>query len=125
RGRREDALVAYAAVVKAYNERDLKTEEMAYVAIAAVHATRVSTNPADDMIQGAARPTKKRIEADPEDTDALLVYADLYRANQGKTGQSTDAKYFRQILNQNPNVPVARVRQARVVLVLYVNDRAV
>ena len=55
RGRRTEALQVFDEVVQAYNTKDPRPEELAYVAGAALHATRLSPNPADDMIQSAAR----------------------------------------------------------------------
>ena len=125
KGRRKEALAAYDAVIAAYNERDPLPEELTSVAHAALRATRLSTNPQDDLVRAAAKVLKRRIDQEPEDVDALLAYADLFQANRGPQGQQTAGKGYAEILKKNPNVPEARVGQARVQLVYYAQDRAV
>src|SRR5213076_874107 len=62
RGRRKEALAAYDTVIAAYNERDPLPEELTSVAHAALRATRLSTNPNDDLARAAAKVLKRRID---------------------------------------------------------------
>ncbi len=125
RGRRTEALAQYDRVIAAYNARDPLPEELSWVAQAAIRATWLSSNPADNLLPGAQRLLKKRIDADPDDTDALLVYADLHQSMRGRESQSTAGKYYKELLDQNPAIAEARVGQARVALVFGGEDQAV
>lgn len=125
RGRRSEALAEYDAVIEAYNTRDPLPEELPAVARAALRATRLSPNPADDLTVGALRLLQKRIAADEHDLDALLAFADVYQANRGSKSQSTAGKYYEILLKKNPMVAEARVGQARRALQFYNQDEAV
>ncbi|MCC7138413.1 MAG: tetratricopeptide repeat protein [Planctomycetes bacterium] len=125
RGRRKEALADFDQVIAAYNARDPRPEEIPSVATAALRATRLSPNAADDLTMGALNLLKQRIEAEPEDVDLLLAFADVYRANPGTQGQSIAGKYYKKVLDQNPMVAEARVGQARIALVFYRQDQAV
>lgn len=124
RGRRNEALAEYDAVIEAYNAKDPRPDELPAVARAALRATRLSPNPADDLTVGALRLLKKRIDADEHDLDALLAFADVYQANRGSKSQSTAGKYYELVLKQNPMVAEARVGQARRALQFYNQDEA-
>lgn len=125
RGRRAEALAEYDRVLEAYNAKDPHPDEFPAVARAALRATRLSRNPADDLTVGALRLLKKRIDADPDDLDALLAYADVYQSNRGAKSQSTAGKHYDAILRKNPRIARARVGQARRALVFYNQDEAV
>jgi tetratricopeptide (TPR) repeat protein len=125
RGRRKEALAAYDAVIEAYNRAEPLPEELAAVAQAAVRAHRLSPNPADDLLNGAARVLGRRVKAEPNDVDARLALADLYQSNRGKASQALAIATYRQILNENSEVAEARVGMARALLLHYEQDRAV
>jgi tetratricopeptide (TPR) repeat protein len=124
RGRRTEALAEYDAVVAAYNAKDPRPEELSWVAQAAIRATWLSTNPADDMLLGAQKVLKRRIEADETDVDALLVYADLLQSQRGQDSQKNAGKYYKQVLDANPEIAEARVGLAKVALVFGGDDQA-
>lgn len=124
-GRRTQAQTAYDAVIAAYNTKDPKPEEMSAVAAAALRATRLSTNVADDLTQGALKLLKRRIEEAPDDVDAILAYADVYQAKRGAATQATAGKYYRQLLDQNPEVVEARLGQARIALIFWDQAKAI
>ncbi len=125
RGRRKEAIAAYDAVIEAYNAKDPRPEELSSVAIAALRATRLSTNEADDLTQGALKLLKRRIEQAPDDVDAILAYADVYQTKRGATTQATARKYYVQILNQNSEVAEARLGLARGYLIFWDQAKAV
>lgn len=124
RGRRTEALAEYDRVIEAYNAADPRPEELPAVARAALRATRLSPNPADDLTMGALRLLKKRIDADEHDLDALLAFADVYQANRGAKSQATAGKHYETILRKNAMVVEARVGQARRALLFYNQDEA-
>jgi len=125
KGRRAEALADYDRVIEAYNASDPRPDELPAVARAALRATRLSPNPADDLTMGALRLLKKRIDADEHDLDALLAFADVYQANRGAKSQSTAGKHYDAVLKRNPMVAEARVGQARRALQFYNQDEAV
>ena len=119
RGRRAEALAEFDHVVDAYNARELAAEDLPFVATAAIQATRLSPNPADDMLQGAVKLLGARVEADPADVDAKLALADLWQSYRGPDGQSKAGRFYKEILDANPEIAEARVGQARIALVFY------
>lgn len=125
RGRRPEALAAYDAVIAAYNRADPRPEELPAVAAAALRATRLSPSAADDLTVGALRLLKARVDADPDDVEALLAYADVYQGNRGSKSQSVAGKHYKAILDRNPMVVEARVGVARIALIFYDQDKAV
>lgn len=124
RGRRKEALEAYDAVVAAYAKVDVQAAELPFVAAAAIRATWLSPNPADDMLPDALRLLGERVKAEPGDLDLLLQYASVWLEDRGKNGQSTARKYFTQALKENEELADARVGLARVALVFYQQDQA-
>jgi tetratricopeptide (TPR) repeat protein len=124
RGRRQEALAEYDRVIAAYNEADPRPEELACVAEAAVRATRLSANPADDMLRGAPRLLGARLEKDPSDVDALLALGDLWQSYRGRDGQAKAGTYYQKILSENPEIAEARVGLARIALLFYDQGRA-
>jgi tetratricopeptide (TPR) repeat protein len=119
RGRRKEALAAYDQIVKAYNSGDPHPTEIPWVAHAAVRATWLSDNPADDMIQGAVKLVSTYLRKYPDALDVKLQLAELFRADRGSKGQATANKYYEQILKENTEVAEARVGRAKVALVFY------
>jgi tetratricopeptide (TPR) repeat protein len=124
RGRREEALREYDAVVAAFNKADVPGEALPYVSRAAIRATWLSPNPKDDMIPEALSLLVKRIQAEPVNHDLVLQYANVWLEDRGKKGQSTASKYFRQALKENEELAEARVGLAQVALVFYQQDQA-
>ncbi|MDJ0523238.1 MAG: tetratricopeptide repeat protein [Planctomycetota bacterium] len=124
RGRRKEALAEYDKVVAYYNDNDVDPAEVPWVAEAAVRATWLSPNPADDMFQAAIGLLQRHLKENPEDTDAKLVLAEIFRQNRGSNGQALAGKNFAQILKQNSEVPEARVGQARKALMFYRQSQA-
>jgi tetratricopeptide (TPR) repeat protein len=125
RGRRAEALSDFDAVIDAYNRKDPAPEELPFVAQAAVRAHRLSTNPKEDLLPSALKVLKRRLDAEPTDVDAKLIYADVLQANRGTTSQSSASKHYREILNENPGVAEAQVGLARIALLFYDQDKAV
>jgi tetratricopeptide (TPR) repeat protein len=119
RGRRDEALAEYDKVVETYNTSDPVPAEIPWVGHAAIRATWLSPNPADDMITVAAKMLSRYVKDNPEDLDAKLQLAEVFRADRGSEGQSVAGKYFRQILTENTEVAEARVGQARIALMFY------
>jgi len=113
RGRRKDALVQYDAILAAYNAKDPLPEEIGAVATAALRATRLSTNEADDLILPALKLLKKRLDADPDDVDLLVMMGDVYQANRGPNGQATASKRYREALEKNSELAEAHLGLAR------------
>jgi len=125
RGRRKEAQGHYDAVIEAYNAKDPAPEELAFVATAALHATRLSTNAADDLTKGALQILKRRIDAAPDDVDAILAYAEVYQSKRGASTQETAGKYYRELLNRNSEIVEARLGQARIALMFWEQAKAV
>jgi tetratricopeptide (TPR) repeat protein len=125
RGRRKEALADYDAVIEAYNRADPPPEELTFVAQAAIRAHRLSPNPADDLLEGAAKLLARRLQNEPGDVDAKLVYADLYQSNRGSNSQAAAGKHYREILAENSEVAEARVGTARIAVIFYDQDKAV
>jgi tetratricopeptide (TPR) repeat protein len=125
RGRREDALAEYDKVIAAWNGSDPAPHEIPLVGRAAVRATWLSANPGDDLIPDALRIVGEYLREHPDDHDAVLEYAEVFRADQGQQGQSTARKYYAQVLKANSEVAQARVGLARTDLVFYQQDKAV
>jgi len=119
RGRRKDALAAYDAVLTYYNGNDTKEDATPWVARAAVRATWLSPNPADDMYQDALKLMQRFVKKHPEDLDAKLQFAELLRANRGVRGQSLAGRLYTEILKENSEVAEARVGRARSALIFY------
>jgi len=125
RGRRAEALEAYDAVLAAYAKAEPRTEELPYVSRAAIRATWLSQNPADDMLPQALELLAKRIKAEPANHDLVLQYANVWAEDRGPKGQSTANRYFRQALKENEELAEARLGVARVALVFYQQDQAI
>jgi tetratricopeptide (TPR) repeat protein len=125
RGQRKEALAAYDEVVAAYQRLDPSTVELPFVARAAIRATWLSPNPADDMLPGALSLLVRRVKAEPGNHDLLMQYASVWLEDRGRNGQSTANKYFRQALKENEELAEARVGIARVALVFYQQDQAI
>lgn len=125
KGRRKEAQAAYDAVIEAYNTKDPLPEELSFVAIAALRATRLSTNESDDLTSGALKILKRRIDAAPDDVDAILAYAEVFQAKRGADTQAIAGKYYRQLLNQNPEVVEARLGQARIATMFWEQPKAI
>jgi tetratricopeptide (TPR) repeat protein len=125
RGRRAEAMEEYDAVIAAYNRKEPPPEELSFVAQAALRAQRLSTNPGEEVVHGAVKILARRIEAQPDDVDARLLYADLFQANPGRNGQATAQKAYREILDQNSEIAEARVGLARYFLVRYDQSEAI
>ena len=119
RGRRKEALEAYDLVVAHYNEHDPLPQEVPSVARAAVRATWLSPNPADDMIPGALKLLEKHLKKNPEDLDAKLQLADVYQSARGTRSQSLASKFYGQVLKENSEIAEARVGRARSALLFY------
>ncbi len=114
RGRRKEALAQYDAVIAAYNRQDPLPEEIGAVATAALRATRLSPNEADDLMMPALRLLDRRLKADPEDVDLLVMMGDVYQANRGPNGQATAGKRYREALEKNGELAEARLGLARI-----------
>jgi tetratricopeptide (TPR) repeat protein len=119
RGRRAEALAEYDRVIAAYNEGSPPDAEIPAVVHAALRATWLSQNAADDLVLSALKILSKRIEAEPENVDLLLALADVYQANRGSKGQGIAQKHYKKILDQNHAVVEARVGLARSLLLFY------
>lgn len=124
RGRRKEALAEYDKVVEYYNANDTDPAETTWVAEAAVRATWLSPNPADDMYQASIGLLQGHLKKHPEDTDAKLVLGEIFRQNRGAQGQALAGKYFSQVLKENSEVPEARVGRARKALMFYQQSAA-
>jgi tetratricopeptide (TPR) repeat protein len=125
RGRRAEALAQFDGVIEAYNHADPDPEELAHVARAVVRAHYLSPNPGDDLLRDALKLLVRRLDAEPGDVDARLLYADVLQANRGSKSQASATTHYRQILSENPEVAEARVGLARIALVFYDQDEAV
>ncbi len=119
RGRRKEALAEYDKVVAHYNGNDVQDAEWRWVAHAAVRATWLSPNIADDMFQEAIGLLEKYLKKQPEDLDAKLALAELFRSNRGASGQARAGSLYTQILKENTEVAEARVGRARSALIFY------
>jgi tetratricopeptide (TPR) repeat protein len=124
RGRRSEALEAYDKVLELHRTGEPLDAEIPFVVRAAVRATWLSPNPADDMLAEALNLLARRIKAEPENHDLVVQYAQVFLENRGPTGQSTASKFFRQALKANEELAEARVGLARVALVYYQQDQA-
>lgn len=124
RGRRTEALAEYDKAIDAYNAKDPLPEELSFVAQAAIRTTWLSPNPKDDLLPGALKILGKRIQADEEDTDALLVYADLFQSTRGQNGQRDARKYYKKLLAANPTVAEAHVGLARTAMMFWDEEEA-
>ncbi len=125
RGRRKEAMAEYEAVIASYNKKDPPSEELPWVAQAAIRAHHLSTNPKEDLLPGALGLLKRRLEADPDDVDAQLVYANVFQEDHGASSQWTAGGKYRAILNQNSEIAEARVGQARIFLIRYDEAQAI
>ncbi|MHC5012139.1 MAG: tetratricopeptide repeat protein, partial [Planctomycetota bacterium] len=101
KGEREAALVEFDAVVEAYNLAEPLPEELPWVARAAIRATRLSTNPADDLIGDALKLLSRYFQKHEDDQDIRLEIADLYQEDRGPRGQSLANKHYRLALKEN------------------------
>lgn len=124
RGRREDALAQYDKVVALYNGGTPAPEELPCVARAAVRATWLSPNPADDMIPAALRLLDRYLRKHPDDLDAKLQLAEVYQSDRGARSQSLARKFYGQVLKENSEVAAARVGLARTDLMFYQQAQA-
>jgi len=124
RGRRKEALAEYDRVVATYNTSDPESVEIPFVGYAAVRATWLSPNPADDMIQAAIDLVSRHVRAHPEDLDAKLQLADVFGADRGSKAQAIALRYLNQILKQNSEVAEARVARARTALMFWQQQKA-
>jgi tetratricopeptide (TPR) repeat protein len=124
-GKRKEALEAYDEVVNAYQRVTPQTVELPFVARAAIRATWLSPNPADDMLPDALTLLAQRVKAEPSNQDLLMQYASVWLEDRGRNGQATANKYFRQALKENEELAEARVGIARVALVFYQQDQAI
>ena len=125
RGRREAALQAYEAAIATYSRASSPSEDIPWIAKAAIQATWLSTQPGDDLLNEAAKLMSTYLEKHPEDQDVLLMIADLYQSQRSPTGQSLAGKYYLKLLKENSEVAEARVGLARKLLVFYQQDRAI
>jgi tetratricopeptide (TPR) repeat protein len=124
RGRRKEALEAYDKVIAAYNNSDPQPVELPFVGHAAVRATWLSPNPADDMIQGAISLLSRYVKAHPDDLDVKLQLAEVWAADRGAQAQAVAQKLLRQVLSENTEIAEARVLRARVALLFYQQEAA-
>lgn len=123
-GKREEALAAYDKVVIGYNRLiDGKQEYHPAIVPVAAHAaervTWLSPNLADDLLPVTVRTLRRYTRANPQDLDALVQLADLFRSDTSVDGQSKARKEYRLILKQNSELAAARVGQARTDLVFW------
>lgn len=125
RGHREEALQAYEAAIATYSRASSPAEDIPWIAKAAIQATWLSPDPADDLLGEAAKLMSSYLEKRPDDQDVLLMIADLYQSQRSPKGQSLAGKYYLKILKQNSEVAEARVGLARKLLVFYQQDRAI
>jgi tetratricopeptide (TPR) repeat protein len=125
RGRDEEALATLRRVIEAHRAGNVLPEELPWVSRASLAATWLSPDPAMDLVPQALNLLRDHIEADPADQDALLAYADTFQQDRGSTGQSTAQKYYRKLLDENPELAEARVGYARYYLVFWQQDLAI
>ncbi|MDA1194940.1 MAG: tetratricopeptide repeat protein [Planctomycetota bacterium] len=118
-GRRAEALAEYDAIIAHYNGNDVTVEEAPVVAHAAVRATWLSPNAADDMIPTALKLLDRHLRAHEDDLDAKLQLAEVYQADRGSKSQSLANKFYDQILKANTEVAEARVGRSRSALMFY------
>lgn len=119
RGARAEALAQYDRILEAWNSGSPPEEEHRYVARAAARITWLSPDPGDDLLQSAVRLLEQRVKAHPDDHDARLELAELWRSDRGPDGQALARRNFELILKRNSEVPEARVGLARVMLVFW------
>jgi tetratricopeptide (TPR) repeat protein len=111
RGQRKEALAEYDKIIQAYNTSTPDASEIPWVAKAAVRATWLSENPADDMLPGAVKLVQRYLVEHPEDLDVKLQLAELFRADRGSTGQATANKYYsRATRSRSSSAPSTRTR---------------
>ena len=126
RGRQKEALAVYDQITQLYNtavrageKKTWSAPRLYVVARAAERATWLSDNPADDMLNQGLRLLAELVEEDPQNLEARLAIAELYRADAGPRGQSRARKAFKILLKANTEVPDAYVGLAWTDLVFY------
>ena len=124
RGRRTEALAEYDKIIATYNTSDPEPVELPFVGHAAIRATWLSPNPADDMIQPAINLLSRYVKKHPEDLDVKLQLAEVWASDRGADAQAVARRYLRQILKQNTEIAEARVLLARTALMFYQQQAA-